>query len=374
MTFERCAFVLIYISLSGLSPSPSKAATSNLLDTTALRDKVILARNLVNREKSSFSESKTSVEIDRQSSYSTSDRSLELSQNSDSEPFPKVDRQWTLGAMALTASIALFLTWLLFRKPPQADLAVIADTEQESTMPETEISPSESPARATFLESNLAEEKATAPSASTWKSDLSIEAESSQGSTVQIDVVRELILDLQSADNLDWDTSVGSDSAAQISRRRKAILELTKVGDYRSIEPLLKIMPQVGELDKSLIIEAVNQITHRSFKPINERLFTDLQDRDPEVRLNAVKDLRNLYQFVAPAITKISQMQSDVDYEVRQTATQALARLNTNPLPAFDNSVKTSVEQKVNELISKEDGEANLQLVAYLLAELDVKR
>ena len=113
----------------------------------------------------------------------------------------------------------------------------------------------------------------------------------------RIDMVQELIQDLQSDGSASNNVST-CDSAAQITRRRKAIWELTKTGDYRSIEPLLKIMPQVGEPDKSLVIEAVTQITNRSFKPINEQLFANLQDRDPKIRLNAVRDLKNLYQFV----------------------------------------------------------------------------
>jgi|GEM_PF-6480784 len=358
MIFKRCAFIIIYVSLSALNPSSGRAAASNLLDTTVAKDKIIFTQNVVNRENFKSSSEKSNVQIDRQ-----------LRQNSAaSESFPAIDRRWTLGAMALTASISLFLLWLLFRKPSpdsRAATEVVATDRQ-----------SEPSIQNTILQSNIASE-VTAPLALDLESNNSLVREKSPllGSTVtQIDAVRELIQDLQPDLDFGKNGSLQSDLTAQISRRRKAIWELTKIGDYRSIEPLLKIMPQVTEPDKSLIIEAVNRVAHRSFKPIDEQLFTNLQDLDPVVRLNAVRDLKNLYQFVAPAITKLSQMQSDVDYQVRQSAVQALVQLNANPLPTFTNSAKASVEQEINKLVSGQDSEANLHLVAYLLAELDAEK
>jgi hypothetical protein len=193
-------------------------------------------------------------------------------------------------------------------------------------------------------------------------------------------VVQELINDLQHHHNYpdsypDGNPSNYSDTKAfsvssppHISIRRKAIKKLAKVGDYRSIEPLLEIMPQVGTLDKSLIFKAVTQINQRTFQPINSELFVALQNEHPEIRLNALRDLKSLYQFVSPVITQIAQMQSDQDYEVRQTATQVLRQLNASPLPTFNNC------SEVDDLIVGKESEANLHLVAYLLAELDAER
>ena len=276
--------------------------------------------------------------------------------------------------MALTSTISLFLLWVLFKKPAQ-EVAVVQDAvaDRQLATPTEAVLESELVTLAAS-EDNPSVDKAIASSTLNLDSDNSVITEKLSTLDLtgdRIDVVRELIQDLQS-DNLFNEISTDDDQDC-IARRRKAIWELTKIGDYRSIEPLLKIVPQVGEPDKSLIIEAVTQISSRSFQPINEQLFANLQDRDPGVRLNAVKDLKNLYQFVAPAITKTAQMQSDVDYEVRQTAIQALVQLNANPLPTFSDSAKNSAEREVDELVSGENSKANLHLVAYLLEELDTK-
>ncbi len=56
-----------------------------------------------------------------------------------------------------------------------------------------------------------------------------------------IDIVLELIQDLQHSDR---------------NLRRKAIWELAKIGDLRSIQPLVKIIPQADSVDKNLILKA----------------------------------------------------------------------------------------------------------------------
>ena len=61
-------------------------------------------------------------------------------------------------------------------------------------------------------------------------------------------------------------------------------------------------------------------------------------------------------------------MQSDPDREVRQTATQTLRQLNIEwNLPSNDCS-----NLEVDRPVSKEEDKANLHLIAYLLAELDL--
>lgn len=152
--------------------------------------------------------------------------------------------------------------------------------------------------------------------------------------------------------------------------KRRAIWKLAQWGEYQSIEPLLKVMLQVGIANKNLILEAVQQINQRSFQSVNNKLFAALQDDNPEIRLTALRDLRSLYQFVSPAITKIAQMQSDPDYEVRQIAIQTLRQLNASPLPSF---VDYS-QGEVDNLIMNQGSEENLHLVAYLLAELDADK
>ncbi|MEM6614056.1 MAG: hypothetical protein AAF652_17715, partial [Cyanobacteria bacterium P01_C01_bin.72] len=198
---------------------------------------------------------------------------------------------------------------------------------------------------------------------------LTAETKPIASSVANIDLTQELIQDLQPVSEANSTASSDAGASSQTIVRRKAIWKLTEMGDYRSIEPLLRIMSQVGATDKSLIVDAVTQIARRSFQPLNDQLFVDLEQQDPEVRVNGIRDLKRLYQFIAPVVTKIAQMQSDPDYEVRQAAIQALHQLNSSPLPTFSNYS----EQEIDSLVSGKDSEANLHLVAYLLAELDTK-
>lgn len=363
MIFERCAFVVICVALSSLNPTSSEAAPS--LDTADKRDKIILDRHTTIPRQSDFSQPaialKREAKYNRRSPGSATESSLEENSlgKTGSKSIRPSDRYLALGAMVLTSGISFLLLWVLFKNPVQneRDLAKVAvvDLDSESTIQ-------------TDSQANLAVEDGIDSTIDLNSDDSAITNESSPNLTINIDIVRELIQDLQ-ADTPICDSSTFNPHAQ--ARRRKAIWKLAKIGDCRSIEPLLEIMSQVGEPDKSLIIQAVSQITNRSFKSINEQLFTDLQDLDPEVRLNAIKDFKNLYQFVTPVVTKIAQMQSDADYQVRQAATQALTQLNASPLPAFT-KLKNSSEPV--DLISGENSQANLHLVAYLLAELDAEK
>ncbi|MEL6495378.1 MAG: hypothetical protein AAFQ41_09680 [Cyanobacteria bacterium J06623_7] len=128
---------------------------------------------------------------------------------------------------------------------------------------------------------------------------------------------------------------------------------------------LIESSPQVDNSESA--IKAATQVARGAIAPVNRELFAQLQDRDPQIRLKALKDLKQLYQFAAPGITQIAAMQSDSDYEIRQTATQALRELNVNPLPPLSTAEKFTGDR----LLAPKAGQTNLHLVAYLLADLD---
>ena len=67
----------------------------------------------------------------------------------------------------------------------------------------------------------------------------------------------------------------------QSSLNRRAIWKLAQVGDYRSVEPLLKVLPSASAFERDLIFRAVTQIVNRSSEPANRELFTNLQHQDP---------------------------------------------------------------------------------------------
>ncbi|NJL52902.1 MAG: HEAT repeat domain-containing protein [Hydrococcus sp. SU_1_0] len=351
MICNRFTFIIIYFALAGFSPSYSWAAKPNLLSPNAINGQTI---------NDAVSSSRQEL-IDPTFQKAPKQKAIAQASSSNPEPPQKINRLWFFGGMAITSSIALFLTWILFSKPQEreedlaSELTAIPTVNQQPPLNKAKLR-----IRKPLVQSKISQiDSPISPIAD-------IDAD--------IDVVQELINDLQHPHNYPNSYSEGKtfsvSSSPHISIRRKAIEKLAKVGDYRSIEPLLKIMPQVGTLDKSLILKAVTQINQRTFQPINSELFVALQNEHPEVRLNALRDLKGLYQFVSPVITQIAQMQSDQDYEVRQTATQVLRQLNASPLPTFNNSS----EDEVDDLIVGKESETNLHLVAYLLAELDAER
>ena len=394
MICERFIFIIIYLALSGCKSASAWAAEPlvsklNLHNNAALVNKYRVSATKKSNFKPYFEYQKIAEQAQLSERQSVSQLSKTggklqkiskansaIAQESSVSPEPpsKISRRWSLGGIVLTSAIAMFLIWILFRKPAQMaevdrekvskDQKLQRNDKQSKVRNKLKSEPASSKtpvAQSDLLENSINPAKTVNDSLNT--EDLAAENDvikaDADSDPTDFDVVHELIKDLQGLDN----------SSDTVSLRRKAIWKLTKVGDYRTIEPLLKIMPLVGELDKSLILEAVTQISNRSFQPLNDKLFADLQHQNPEVRLNAVRDLKGLYQFVSPVITKIAKMQSDPDYEVRQTATQTLQQLNANPLPTF-----TSYgEDRVDDLVVGEESEANLHLVAYLLAELDAE-
>ena len=138
--------------------------------------------------------------------------------------------------------------------------------------------------------------------------------------TTRIDVVVELIKYLQQPDD---------------DLRREAILELAQIGDSRGIEPLTEILSQVNSTDRSLVVKAIAQITKRSFQPLEDLLFSNLDDANPEIRQNAIRDLAAVHAFVAPITKQLSRMQLDRDMQVRQTAKIAIKQLNLCYFPSL---------------------------------------
>ena len=143
--------------------------------------------------------------------------------------------------------------------------------------------------------------------------------------TTKIDIVFELIQDLQK------NSSANNKRAKDI--RRKAIWELGQTNDFRAVEHLIQIMPEVESLEKSLILDSITQIANHSIKTINNVLLTSLEDESIEVRKNAIKDLIYLYQSLSSAVIRISQMTENSNMEVRNTAKWALEQFDKISFP-----------------------------------------
>ncbi len=112
------------------------------------------------------------------------------------------------------------------------------------------------------------------------------------------------------------------------ARRRKAIWELGQRGNSLAMQPLVEAMVEADSKEKSLVLAALSEIGIRSMKPLNRALAIALQDENPEVRKNAIRDLTRVYDLVVQISQMLGYATEDEDLEVRQTATWALDQLN----------------------------------------------
>ena len=280
----------------------------------------------------------------------------------------QIDRDLTLAAMAVMSVVSLFLLWILFKKPQPATESLGADRdndlepaigEEETELLQLDVRETENNTDGVDATINTEEDFASAginwlveQHRATMENEKTSQPIPTDLASADIDVVAELIRDLQHSDR---------------QLRRKAIWELAERGDPRSIQPLSDLMPDVSSLDKSLISNAITQIVHRSFQPINHRLFANLQHQDPQIKKNAINDLSVLYSFIAPVTQKLVQMQLDKDPEVSQTAIRALRRLNISSYFEPDKN------HRDRHSTAARKAKANLHLVTDLPTELDAE-
>jgi tetratricopeptide (TPR) repeat protein len=133
-----------------------------------------------------------------------------------------------------------------------------------------------------------------------------------------LDVIDELIQDLQEPDP---------------KKRRKAIWELAQKGDSRAMKPLVDLMLDSDSQERSLILEALSQISIRTLKPMNQALAISLQDKNPQVRKNAIRDLTRIYDLMSQISQMLRHAMDDSDAEVQETARWALSQLNLQMTP-----------------------------------------
>lgn len=129
----------------------------------------------------------------------------------------------------------------------------------------------------------------------------------------QVDIIDGLVGDLRNPDP---------------AKRRKAIWELGQRGNSLAMQPLVDSMIDADSKEKSLVLAALSEIGIRSLKPMSRALAIALQDDNPEVRKNAIRDLTRVYDLVVQISQMLGHATEDEDPEVRQTATWALEQLS----------------------------------------------
>lgn len=153
------------------------------------------------------------------------------------------------------------------------------------------------------------------------------------------DSVEELLSNLQVADS---------------KQRRKIIWDLAQKGDSRAVKPLVQIMINADSYERSLILEALSQINTSTIKPMNQALLISLQDDNPQVRKNAIRDLTKVYDLmnqIHPLINHTAQ--NDSDEEVREIAKWALKKFSFQD----SNPQLKSTNEEVNATLITDDSE-----------------
>ncbi|MBE9128134.1 MULTISPECIES: peptidoglycan-binding protein [unclassified Coleofasciculus] len=125
-------------------------------------------------------------------------------------------------------------------------------------------------------------------------------------------------------------------------KRRKAIWELAQRGDSRAVQPLLDLMIDSDSKQRSLIVEALSQIGLRTLQPMNKALSLSLQDGNPEVRKNAIRDVTLMYESVAQISQILSYAIDDPDPEVQETVRWAMGQLDRIRTPTAVTSLPPS--------------------------------
>ena len=129
----------------------------------------------------------------------------------------------------------------------------------------------------------------------------------------KVDIIEALIEDLQ---HLNPDL------------RRKAIWELGQQGDSRAVEPLLDLLANSDSKQYSLVLASLSEIGIRTLKPMNNAWSISLQNHNPEVRKNAIRDLTRIYELVNQITHLLHRATDDPDPEVQETARWAINQLN----------------------------------------------
>ena len=119
-------------------------------------------------------------------------------------------------------------------------------------------------------------------------------------------------------------------------KRRQAIWKLAQTADSRAMESLVDLMIHTDSQERSLILEALSQISTRTLKPMNHALTLSLQDKNPQVRKNAIRDLTRIHDLMSQIYQLLCHSIEDSDREVQETAKWAINQLNTQIPPRLD--------------------------------------
>ncbi|MDJ1172067.1 peptidoglycan-binding protein [Roseofilum sp. BLCC_M154] len=121
-------------------------------------------------------------------------------------------------------------------------------------------------------------------------------------------------------------------------KRRQAIWELGQRGNSLAVQPLLNLLFDSDSGQRTLILSALSEIGIKTIKPMNRALSLSLQDENPEVRKNAIRDFTRMYELIATVSHMMCHAVDDPDEEVQEVAEWAVLQLRR--ISAMSNRVK----------------------------------
>ncbi len=126
------------------------------------------------------------------------------------------------------------------------------------------------------------------------------------------------------------------------AKRHKAIWELGRSGDSRAVQPMVDLLLDSDSRQRSLVLSALSEISSRTLKPMSRALAISIQDENPDVRKNAIRDLTRIYD----SLTRISELLQnaceDPDPDVQDTAKWAIGQISSIKSPLIQGAGRSA--------------------------------
>ena len=131
------------------------------------------------------------------------------------------------------------------------------------------------------------------------------------------------------------------------AKRQKAIWELGRSGDSRAVQPMVDLLLDSDSRQRSLVLSALSEISSRTLKPMSRALAISMQDENPDVRKNAIRDLTHIYD----SLTRISELLQnaceDPDQDVQDTAKWAIGQINQIKSPLIQGAGRSVSQPEI---------------------------
>ena len=116
-------------------------------------------------------------------------------------------------------------------------------------------------------------------------------------------------------------------------------------------------MIETNSQERSLILKAISQISIRTLKPLNQALTISLQNKNPQVRKNAIRDFTKIYELMSQINKRLYFATEDPDKEVQELAKWSLESLNQNRVAVPNKFDDLSMYEERNNFRNNSNGD-----------------